>query len=189
MGLNNVSLTGRLTKDPEMRYTPNGKAVSNFTLAVNKMYKQENEPDADFINCVVWGKTAESLAQYQKKGNRVGVEGSIQTRNYENKQGQRVFVTEVLARTIHFLEPANNNRQQGQQRNNQNQQQNNFQQGQQNNYQNQQQGNYQNQQQNNYQNNYQNQQGNFQNQQPMNNQNQQQGQAQPFDISDDDLPF
>lgn len=101
MGINNVTLVGRLTKDPDLRYTPNGVAVATFTVAVNRPYKDNQ---ADFINCVVWKKPAENVANYTKKGSLVGVTGMIQTRNYENKQGQRVFVTEVLATNVRFLE-------------------------------------------------------------------------------------
>lgn len=103
--MNNTVLVGRLTKDADLRYTANGTAVASFTLAVNRAYKKENdEQKADFINCVVWRKTAEALANYTKKGSLIGVEGSIQTRSYDNQQGQRVYVTEVNAREITFLE-------------------------------------------------------------------------------------
>lgn len=106
--INNVTLTGRLTKDCDLKYTGNGNAVASFTLAVNKSYKRDGEPDADFINCVVWNKTAEALANYTVKGSLIGVTGSIQTRNYENQQGQRVYVTEVLVQKLVFLETQKN---------------------------------------------------------------------------------
>lgn len=103
--MNNTVLVGRLTKDADLRYTANGTAVASFTVAVNRAYKKENdEQKVDFINCVVWRKTAEALANYTKKGSLIGVEGSIQTRSYDNQQGQRVYVTEVNAREITFLE-------------------------------------------------------------------------------------
>lgn len=125
--MNRTVLVGRLTKDVDLRYTPNGKAVANFTLAVNRPFKNANgENEADFILCQVWGKTAENLANYMSKGSRVGVDGRIATRNYDNDQGQRVYVTEVVADNVQFLE-SKNSQQQGNnnnQYNNPNQQQN-----------------------------------------------------------------
>lgn len=103
--INNVVLVGRLTKDPDLRYTANGQATANFTLAVNRSYKNANgQYDADFINVVIWRKPAETLAQYAKKGTLLGVTGRIQTRNYENQQGQRVYVTEVVCENFQLLE-------------------------------------------------------------------------------------
>lgn len=110
--MNNISLVGRLVKDPELRYTPSGVAVGNFTLAVNRPFKQEGQQEADFIQGVVWRKSAENLANYMKKGSQIGVTGAIQTRNYEDKDGKRVYVTEVVANHIEFLEPRNSNGQQ-----------------------------------------------------------------------------
>lgn len=167
MSLNTVALVGRLANDPDLRYTPNGKAVANFRLAVQRTYKDQNgDYQADFLNCVIWNKPAENLAQYMNKGSQVGVTGSLQSRSYENNQGQRVYVTEVVVNNATFLESKKNN------------QRNNNQSG--NSYQNQ--GNpYQN---NQYQGN------------PYQNQNQNQGnpyqgggQFEPIDISDDELPF
>ncbi|WP_342498389.1 single-stranded DNA-binding protein SsbA [Bacillus sp. FSL M8-0350] len=104
--LNRVVLVGRLTKDPELRYTPNGAAVATFTLAVNRTFtNQSGEREADFINCVTWRRQAENVANFLKKGSLAGVDGRLQTRNYENQQGQRVFVTEVQAESVQFLEP------------------------------------------------------------------------------------
>jgi single-strand DNA-binding protein len=103
--INNVTLVGRLTKDPELKYTPNGVAVANFTLAVNRAFKSEGGPDADFINIVVWRKPAENCANFLKKGSLAGVVGSIQTRNYEGQDGKRVYITEVQADRVQFLEP------------------------------------------------------------------------------------
>ncbi|ALC83183.1 MULTISPECIES: single-stranded DNA-binding protein SsbA [Bacillus] len=106
--LNRVVLVGRLTKDPELRYTPSGAAVATFTLAVNRAFtNQQGEREADFINCVTWRRQAENVANFLKKGNLAGVDGRLQTRNYENQQGQRVFVTEVNAESVQFLEPKN----------------------------------------------------------------------------------
>lgn len=102
---------GRLVADPELRYTSNGgHAVANFRLAINRPFKnQDGEQEADFINCVAWRKQAENLANYMRKGSQIGVDGRIQTRSYDNDQGQRIFVTEVLAESITFLEPRGNN--------------------------------------------------------------------------------
>lgn len=103
--LNRVVIVGRLTRDPDLRYTPSGLPVANFTVAANRPFKnQQGEQEADFINCVIWRKPAESLATYMKKGGLVGVEGRIQTRSYENQEGKMVYVTEVLAETVQFLE-------------------------------------------------------------------------------------
>lgn len=103
--LNSVTLVGRLTKDPELRYTPNNQAVATFSLAVNRNFKSQNgEREADFINCVIWRQQAENLANWAKKGALIGIIGRIQTRNYENQQGQRVYVTEVVAEQFQLLE-------------------------------------------------------------------------------------
>ena len=103
--INNVVLVGRLTKDPDLRYTASGTGVATFTLAVNRNFtNQDGNRDADFINCVIWRKSAETLANYAKKGTLLGVTGRIQTRNYENQQGQRVYVTEVVAENFQLLE-------------------------------------------------------------------------------------
>ena len=103
--INNVVLVGRLTKDVELRYTPANQAVATFTLAVNRAFKNANgEREADFINVVIWRQAAENLANWAKKGALLGVTGRIQTRNYENAQGQRVYVTEVVADNFQMLE-------------------------------------------------------------------------------------
>ncbi|MGL9726677.1 single-stranded DNA-binding protein [Enterococcus sp. DIV0756] len=103
--INNVVLVGRLTKDPDLRYTANGTGVATFTLAVNRNFtNQSGNREADFINCVIWRKSAETLANYARKGTLLGVTGRIQTRNYENQQGQRVYVTEVVAENFQLLE-------------------------------------------------------------------------------------
>lgn len=116
--LNNVSLVGRLTKDVDLRYTQSNVAVATFTLAVNRTFKNENgEREADFINCVMWRQQAENLASWAKKGALIGITGRIQTRSYDNQQGQRVYVTEVVAETFQLLESRNSQGQsQGQQR-------------------------------------------------------------------------
>jgi single-strand DNA-binding protein len=108
--INRVVLVGRLTKDPELRYTPNGVAVANFTIAVNRPFSnQQGDRDADFINCVIWRRPAENTANFLKKGSLAGVEGRIQTRSYDNQEGKRVFITEVVADSVQFLEPKGSN--------------------------------------------------------------------------------
>ena len=105
MSINNVVLVGRMTRDAELRYTPSNVAVATFTLAVNRPFKNQNgEREADFINVVMWRQQAENLANWAKKGALVGIEGRIQTRSYDNQQGQRVYVTEVLAENFSLLE-------------------------------------------------------------------------------------
>ncbi|EAC2431432.1 single-stranded DNA-binding protein [Listeria monocytogenes] len=107
--MNRVTLVGRLTKDPDLRYTPTGIAVATFTLAVNRPFKNTGgEQVADFINCVVWRKPAENVANFLKKGSMAGVDGRVQTRNYEGDDGKRVYVTEIVAESVQFLEPKNN---------------------------------------------------------------------------------
>ena len=102
--INRTILVGRLTKDPVLRKTANGSSVTSFTLAVNRKYKQDGQPDADFINTVAWNKTADIVAQYTHKGSLIGVEGRIQTRSYDDQSGKRVYVTEVVADSVQFLE-------------------------------------------------------------------------------------
>ena len=103
--INNVVVVGRLTRAVDLRYTSNGTAYASFTLATDRDFKNQNgEKETDFINCVMWRKPAENLANYTKKGSLIGIEGRIQTRNYDNQQGQRVYITEVLAERFHFLE-------------------------------------------------------------------------------------
>ena len=117
--LNSICLVGRLTKDVDLRYTPSNVAVATFTLAVNRTFKNENgDREADFINCVMWRQQAENLANWAKKGALIGITGRIQTRSYDNQQGQRVYVTEVVAETFQLLESRNSQSQsQGQQGN------------------------------------------------------------------------
>lgn len=104
--INRVVLVGRLTKNPELKYTPNGVAVTTFNLAVNRPFKkQDGEQEADFIPIVVWRKQAESAANFLNKGSMAGIDGRIQTRNYENNEGRRIYVTEVIADSVQFLEP------------------------------------------------------------------------------------
>jgi len=116
--LNNVVLIGRLTRDPELRYIPNsGTPVSTFTLAVDKNLSKEkkmemeskNQPTADFIRIVVWGKQAENVANFLNKGKLVGINGRIQTGSYDDKDGKRVYTTDVVASSVEFLEWGDNN--------------------------------------------------------------------------------
>ena len=103
--MNQVNLTGRLTKDVEMRYTQSGKAVASGSIAVNRRFKSEGQPNADFINFVMWGKAAENFANFTHKGSQVGLGGEWQTRNYENNNGQRVYVNELNATSFDLLDP------------------------------------------------------------------------------------
>lgn len=102
--INRVIVEGRLTKDPVLRKTQNGASVVSYTIACNRRFKQEGQPAADFISCIAWKKTADVVVQYTQKGSLVGVEGRIQTRNYDDKDGKKVFVTEVITDNISLLE-------------------------------------------------------------------------------------
>ncbi len=205
MGTNLAIVTGRLVRDVELRWHqgPNGnRAFAGFSIACNRNYKNQNgERDADFIECTVSGRQAENLANWTRKGSRITVVGSIKTRNYENQQGQRVYVTEIDVRDVEYLDP--NSQQQGQDQGGYNggyqQQQSGYNNG------------YQQQPRQQYQQGYQQapQQGGYQQQQQQQPQQAQQGYQQPqqqqpmaqqtsllqgnttnvMDISDDDLPF
>jgi single-strand DNA-binding protein len=106
--LNRVVLIGRLTRDPELRYTPNGVAVTTFTLAVDRPFKNnDGDKEADFIQIVTWRQLAELCANYLSKGRLTAVEGRIQVRNYENNEGRKVYITEVVADNVRFLESQN----------------------------------------------------------------------------------
>lgn len=107
--INNVTLIGRLTRDAELRYTPSNIATAQFNIACNRNFKNANdEYDADFINCVMWREQAERFCNWTRKGMLVGIVGRIQTRSYENQQGQRVYVTEVVAESFQVLEKRDN---------------------------------------------------------------------------------
>ncbi len=106
--LNRVALVGRLTRDPELRRTGSGKAVTSFNLAVERNFKSDDQ-EADFISCVCWGKIAENTERYCSKGSMVSIDGRIQTRNYDNSQGQKVYVTEVIADSVQFIQTNRNN--------------------------------------------------------------------------------
>lgn len=104
--INRVVMVGRLTKDPELKYTPSGIAVTRFTLAVNRNFtNQQGQREADFVNCVTWRKQAENVVNYLRKGSLAGVDGRIQTGSFDGKDGNRVFTTEVVAESVQFLEP------------------------------------------------------------------------------------
>lgn len=104
--INNTTLVGRLTKNPELRYTGSGTAVANFTLAVERNYKNaQGERETDFINCVIWREPAETLNNFAVKGSLIGVTGNIETRSYQNNEGKTVYVTEINANNFQMLEP------------------------------------------------------------------------------------
>lgn len=105
--INNVTLVGRLTKDPDIKYTGSGIAYSRFTLAVNRPFKSGDEKKADFISCIAWKKQAENLANFMRKGGLVGVTGRIQTDSYTDNDGKRIYTTDVVADAIQFLESKN----------------------------------------------------------------------------------
>ncbi|MCS6109113.1 single-stranded DNA-binding protein, partial [Clostridium botulinum] len=129
--INRVVLVGRLTRDPELRYTSNGAAVASFTVAVNRQFtNSQGEREADFIGCTIWRKAAENFVNFTKKGSLVGIDGRIQTSSYDNQQGQRVFRTDVIVENFSLLESraesekrnaGNNNSNQGSNYNNSNQ--------------------------------------------------------------------
>lgn len=101
--MNSVQLVGRLTKDPEVRYTDGGASIARFTVAVDRRYKKEGEQTADFIGCIAFGKTAEFIEKYFKKGNSIGLNGRIQTGSYHNKDGQTVYTTDVVVENVEFV--------------------------------------------------------------------------------------
>ncbi|MFS0878065.1 single-stranded DNA-binding protein [Solibacillus isronensis] len=108
--INRVVLVGRLTKDPELRYTPSGVPMARFTIAVNRTFSGQNgEREADFIGCLAWRKQAENLANFMKKGSLIGVEGRIQTGSFEGQDGKRVYTTDVIVDSVQFLEPRGTN--------------------------------------------------------------------------------
>jgi len=108
--MNRVDLVGRLTRDPELRHTTSGRAVCQLNLAINRTFTNQNgEREADFINVVVWDKQAENVSKYVTKGRLVSVEGRLQSRSYDDKDGKRVYVTEVIANSVQFLSTGNSN--------------------------------------------------------------------------------
>ena len=107
--MNKVFLIGRLSRDPELRHTSNGTAVCQINVAISRPVSQGKEPETDFINVTVWNKPAENVAKYLSKGRQIAVEGRIQTRNYDNNEGKKVYVTEVIASNVEFLGSASDN--------------------------------------------------------------------------------
>lgn len=105
--INNIILVGRTTKEVEHRKTQTGTSVVSFTLAVNRRFKKEGQPDVDFIRCVAWSKTAELMVRHVNKGAQIGVEGRIQTGSYQDKDGKTVYTTDVVVENVTFLEPKN----------------------------------------------------------------------------------
>lgn len=113
--MNSIQLLGRLTREPELRYTPSGTAVARFTLAVNRKLSKEkreeaeraNQPTTDFIGCQAWGKSAETIANYVKKGDLFLIQGRIQTGSYEDKDGKRVYTTDVVVESFDFVQQRN----------------------------------------------------------------------------------
>lgn len=194
--INRVVLVGRLTRDPELRYTANGSAVASFTVAVNRQFTNaQGEREADFVNCVIWRKAAENFSNFTHKGSLVGVDGRVQTRSYENQQGNRVYVTEVVVENFSLLESRAESERRAQNENNNggNQASNN------NSYGNNQSSYSNNNQSNNNQSN--NNSGNASNNSNNNNNSNSNSNSgnnmndpfadnsKPIDISDDDLPF
>ena len=106
--MNSVQLIGRLTRDPEIRYTDGGASIARFGLAVDRRFKQENGEDADFINIVAFGKTAEFIEKYFHKGMKIALNGRIQTRNYTDKDGKKVYTTDIVAENVEFCESKGN---------------------------------------------------------------------------------
>lgn len=110
--INQVTLVGRLTRDPDLKVTPDGVYLCNITLAVNRQYRnQKGEVDTDFVQCTLWRKTAENTTNYCKKGSLIGITGRIQTRSYDNQDGKRTYVTEVVAENVRFIGPRREERQ------------------------------------------------------------------------------
>nr|WP_288824320.1 single-stranded DNA-binding protein [uncultured Clostridium sp.] len=107
--MNRVILIGRLTRDPEVRYSDNGHTVARFAIAVDRRFKRENEQNSDFINTVAFGKTAEFVEKYFFQGNKIVVEGRIQTGSYTNQDGQKIYTTDVVAEQVEFGESKNSN--------------------------------------------------------------------------------
>ena len=107
--MNNVCLVGRLTRDPETRYAQSDLAVTRFSVAVDRRFKKEGEQTADFISCISFGKTAEFVEKYFSKGQRIGLTGRIQTGSYTNKEGQKVYTTDVVAENVEFVESKQQN--------------------------------------------------------------------------------
>lgn len=109
--MNNVSLVGRLTRDPDIRYTDGGLSIARFNVAVDRRYKSDNQPTADFIGCIAFGKTAEFVEKYFFKGNRIGLNGRIQTGSYEKEDGTKIYTTDVVVENVEFVESKSSSQQ------------------------------------------------------------------------------
>lgn len=107
--INRVILVGRLTKNPEIRKTPNGASICKFTLAVSRKVKAQGQPDADFISCVAWNKTADLMYQYLKKGSLIGIDGRLQTGKFTNNNGETIYTCDVMVESLQFLDKTQNN--------------------------------------------------------------------------------
>ena len=107
--MNSVQLIGRLTRDPDVRYTDGGSTIARFSLAVDRRFKQEGGETADFINCIAFGKTAEFIEKYIFKGTKIALNGRIQTGSYTNKDGVKIYTTDVVVENVEFAESKNNN--------------------------------------------------------------------------------
>lgn len=106
--MNSVQLVGRLTRDPDIRYTDSGTSIARFNVACDRRFKREGEDGADFISCVAFGKTAEFMERYFSQGKKIGLNGRIQTGSYTNKDGQKVYTTDVIAENVEFVESRGN---------------------------------------------------------------------------------
>ena len=113
--MNSVQLVGRFTRDPEVRYANSGTTVARFSVAVDRRFKQEGGESADFVNCIAFGKTAEFIEKYFTKGQRIGLNGRIQTGSYTNQEGQKIYTTDVVAESVEFVESKGSGQQSGNQ--------------------------------------------------------------------------
>ena len=114
--INRVILVGRLTKNPEIRKTPNGASICKFTLAVSRKVKTQGQPDADFISCVAWNKTADLMYQYLKKGSLIGVDGRLQTGKFTNNNGETIYTCDVMVESLQFLDKKDDSQSNNQER-------------------------------------------------------------------------
>lgn len=114
--INRVILVGRLTKNPEIKKTPNGASICKFTLAVSRKVKTQGQPDADFISCVAWNKTADLMYQYLKKGSLIGIDGRLQTGKFTNNNGETIYTCDVMVESLQFLDKKDDSQSNNQER-------------------------------------------------------------------------
>lgn len=114
--INRVILVGRLTKNPEIKKTPNGASICKFTLAVSRKVKAQGQPDADFISCVAWNKTADLMYQYLKKGSLIGIDGRLQTGKFTNNNGETIYTCDVMVESLQFLDKKDDSQSNNQER-------------------------------------------------------------------------